>query len=128
MNELALTEPLQPENLGVGLEGGRLHFATLEPGSDDVTGDVFGQVLVQGVVIVLQVLGGLAQTKGIEPVVSDQAPIQPLRSFGSRVPQWAIRGHRLGGLLRRRFLTAEPEPGLDPAGAGVDVGKASSHE
>jgi hypothetical protein len=127
MNELALSEPLQPENLAVRLERGRLHVRVLEPGPDHIAGQVLGQVLVQRVEVELQVLRGLAQTERVEPVVPHQAPVQIFWSLGSREPKWAV-GDGLCGFPGCAFLASEPESGLDPARVGVRISETRPHE
>ncbi|MFS8013910.1 hypothetical protein Hanom_Chr15g01338521 [Helianthus anomalus] len=86
MNELALPKPLQPKNLAVRLERSRLHIRTLEPGSDHITGNILGQVLVQGVQIKLQILRRFPQSEGVKPIVSHQTSVKILRCFCSWVP------------------------------------------
>ena len=127
MNELALSEPLQPENLGVRLERGRLHVGPLEPGPDHIAGQVLGQVLVQRVQVELQVLRGLPQPERVKPVVPHQAPVQIFWGLGSRVPKWAV-GAGLYGFPGCGFLASESESGLDPARVGVHVGETRPHE
>lgn len=90
MDELAFSEPLQSKNLAVRLEGRGLHVTDLRPGSDDISGQVLGQVLIKRVIIELQVLSGFAQPKRVEPVISDEGSIEIFRRFGSWKPQWAI--------------------------------------
>jgi hypothetical protein len=111
MDELALAEALQAEYLVVGLERGGLHVGALEPGADDVAGQVLGQVLVQRVQVELQVLHGLPEPERVEPVVADQGPVQVVRRHRAREPQRPVGDGRR--LLRGRRLLAEPEPSHD---------------
>ncbi|KAM2117510.1 hypothetical protein ACFX1R_011052 [Malus domestica] len=90
MNQLALPKPLQPKHLRVRLKRRRLDVRGFGSSPDDVTRQVLGQVLVQPVVVVLQILRGFAQTERVEPVVAHQGPVQPLRSLCARVPERAV--------------------------------------
>lgn len=125
VDELALTEPLQPEDFGVGLERGGGHVSGFGTGTNNISRNILGQVLVQPIVVVLQVLRGFAQTERVEAVVTDQAPVEPFRGLGARVPERAVRESGPGRLLGS-FLGPESESGLDAARVGVHVGDAGS--
>jgi len=77
VDELALAEPLEAEDLAVGLEGSGLHVCNLGSGADDEPGLILRQVLVQRVQLKLQILRGLSEPKRVEPVVPDKAPVKP---------------------------------------------------
>lgn len=127
MDQLALPKPLQPENLRVGLKRSRLHIRALEPGPDQLTRLVLRQVLIQRVQVELQVLGGFAQPERVEPVVPNQAPVQPLGRLRARVPERPVRTPFGRGLLRDRFLP-EPEPGLESPAVHVAFLERGSEE
>ncbi|WVZ17119.1 hypothetical protein V8G54_010101 [Vigna mungo] len=115
MDELAFAEPLEAEDLAVGLERRRLHVRSLCPGSDDDPGFVLGQVLVQRVQFKLQILRGLPEPERVESVVTNKAPVQPLRRLRAGVPQRPVRAWALRHLLGRGLLLRpEPESCLDP--------------
>jgi len=104
VDELALTEPLEAEDLAVGLERRGLHVRSLGPGSDDDPGLVLRQVLVQRVQLKLQILRGLPEPERVEPVVTDKASVQPLRCLRAGVPQRPVRARALRHLLGRGLL------------------------
>jgi hypothetical protein len=127
MNQLALPEPLQPKHLGIRLERRGLHVISLGPCPNNITSQVLSQVLVQRVQVILQILSWLSKPKWVEPIIPNEAPVQPFRSFSSRVPKWAI----VNGLccsLRWAFLLPESEPGLDSARVCVHVREPCSNE
>lgn len=101
VNELALTEPLNPKNLRVGLKRRRIHVRHLHPRPDHVSGHILGQVLVQRVQLELQVLRGLGEPERVEPSVAYQGSVQPLRWLGPREPHKPLAGRELGLSLLR---------------------------
>ncbi|CAL5062198.1 unnamed protein product [Urochloa decumbens] len=114
MDELALAEALEAEDLAVGLERGGLDLGGLEPGADDAAGLVLGKVLVQRVQVELQVLRGLAEPPRVEPVVAHVRPVKVVGRHRAGEPERPVGARRrLGRLLRGRRLLAEPEPGHD---------------
>lgn len=88
VDEFALAEALETKDLGVGGKGigGDLVSGDLER-ANEATSLVDALVLVEGVNIVLQVLGGLGETKRVEAAVTGEGAIEPIGAGGVGEPE-----------------------------------------
>lgn len=121
VNDFALAEPLNPENLRVGLKRRRFDLCDLHPCSYHVASEVLREVLVQRVQVELQVLRGPCKSERVEPAVADHASVEPLRRIRLREPHQPIAGdgfhfHFLFLWRRRRLLGAEVEERVESSG------------
>jgi hypothetical protein len=106
VHQLALTETLETENLRVGGEGisGDLIGVGSEE-TDDTTGLVDSSVLIEGIDIDLEVLGGLGETKRVKTAVTGKRAIEPIRADGVGEPQFLTSCIR--GKERRRWVSLQ---------------------
>lgn len=86
MDELTLTEPLQAKDLDVRLKWSCIYVDDLSPGPNDITCHVLCQILIQRIQIILQILSRLPQPKRVEPVIINQATVEPIECYSSRIP------------------------------------------
>ncbi|TYG74146.1 hypothetical protein ES288_D04G159700v1 [Gossypium darwinii] len=84
MDQLTFTEPLQPKDLAVRLKWSWLYVGDLSPRPNDVTCHVLYQILIQRIQIILQILSRLPQPKILEPIISNQATVEPAGCYSSR--------------------------------------------
>lgn len=130
MDQLTLTEPLQPEHLRVRLQRRRIEVRRFDPGPDHITRQILGQVLVQPVVVKLQVLHRLPQPQWVEPAVSDQRAIEPFGTLGTGEPHEPVGLRLFRDLFWRwwRWLLAEAKEGLELSKARARVLELGTEE